>query len=265
MAAAENSLAVSQRSGSTRAQPRLPQHDEAIVTSLVRYGESDCIARLLCKHLGRVHAFVPRGLQPSKRRGAALQAPALAAVAIRTSNNGGLARLVQADVRSPTHLLSRSLRGFGLACYVAELTESLLAEGEIAAPFFGVLEQTMRRIVTETEYGRLARAFELKLLRFCGELPQLEHATDNPAAPATAYHPHRGHVLARRQQGCLPFSENARQLACLLTTLPIDQPDQLPGCDSQTLRMVASLVTSRLRQCGVKPTRSAAFLKEVCG
>lgn len=239
--------------------------DEAIVTSLVRYGESDCIARLLCKQLGRVHAFVPRGLQPSKRRGAALQAPALVTVAIRTGNNGGLARLVQADVRSPTHLLGRSLRGFGLACYVAELTEALLAEGETAAPFFPVVEQTLRRIVAGADYGCLARAFELKLLRFCGELPGLDHATDDPAAPVVAYHPHRGHMLARRQQGCLPFSENARRLACLLTTLPIDQPDQLPPRDSQTLRMVASLVTSRLRQCGIKPTRSAAFLKEVCG
>ena len=238
--------------------------DQAVVTSLVRYGESDCIARLLCKHLGRVHVFVPRGLQPSKRRGGVLQAPALATVAIKSNKRGGLARLVQADIRSPTHLLSRSLRGFGLACYVAELTEALLAEGETVAPFFLILEQTLQHIVTETDYGCLARAFELKLLRFCGELPHLEHAADDPTAAVTAYHPHKGHLLSQNQPGCLTFNDNARQLACSLTTLPINQHDRLPAHDSKILRMVASLITSRLRQCGIKPTRSAEFLKEVC-
>lgn len=241
--------------------PHCLQEDDAIVTSLVRYAEADCIVHLLCRRLGSVHAFMPRGLRPSRRRsGSPLQAPAKAKVCMRLSRTHSLARLVRADVVGSTCLLSRSLRAFAFACYVTELTEALLPQDESAMPFFTVLSSALTHIAQGDEKDCLLRAFELKLLHFCGELPNLQQVADMPGAPPVVYHPQRGQLLAQRLQGCLPFGQCASVAASALVRSRLHER---PTVSKPVLRQLELVLASRLRQCMTKPLRSTAFLRQV--
>ncbi|MEM7403262.1 MAG: DNA repair protein RecO [Myxococcota bacterium] len=237
------------------------QQDDAIVTSLVRYAESDCIVRLLCRRLGCVHAFVPRGLRPGRRNASSsLQAPAKAKVAIRLSRNQSLARVVRAELVASTCLLSRTVRSFAHACYITELTEALLPPDESATPFFTTANAALHQITQGDERDCLLRAFELKLLHFCGELPNLQQVADQPGLPAVAYHPQRGQLLAKGCPQAMPFGPSA---VAASTSLLQARLRERPTICKPLLRQIEQMLASRLQQCLTKPLRSTLFLRQL--
>ena len=112
---AELKLIVMKSSQYQRPSSRPLDYDEAIITSMVRYGEADCIVRLFCAKKGSISAFVKNGLKSSKTRGSIIQAPARAYIGTSCKPNVTLHRLVQVDIASLNFLLSGNLRMWGFA------------------------------------------------------------------------------------------------------------------------------------------------------
>src|SRR5688572_13274367 len=101
----------------------IPQYDEAILTSRIRYGDADCIVRLFCKERGRISAFVKNGMLSSKRRGGILQVPSRARVGLTCKPHSDLYRLTEIDMAAYVIGFGDSLRALGWAAYVSELVE----------------------------------------------------------------------------------------------------------------------------------------------
>lgn len=245
-----------------RTAPKEPaQFDDAFVTSLVRYGDSDCIARLFCKERGRVAAFVRRGLAPSKKQGAVLQAPALAQVALQSRKNAELMSLVRFDLSSLAFEFTRP-RLLGLAAYLMEIIELFLPEHEPVPSIFDDLKVVLGGLSkSDQERNALLRAFELRLLDQCGYLPDLMHHVPLTSDGAiSAYDPIESRFVSCPNAHTVEFSNEARLLALALLEAPLSA---LPSCDNDLLRVVGRIFASRLRLMNRGTLKSVAFLKNL--
>jgi len=216
------------------------EYDEAIVTSMVRYGEADCIVRLFCKKKGFISAFVKNGLKPSKSRGSVLQAPSRAKVGLLIKPNAGLVQLVEVDIDAHIFMLSRSLRLLGWASYIVEISEIFLPELEPAPEVFDWIDGLFKSFANEKGTASQLRAFELKLLRFCGYLPDLKSQVESSA-----------------------FS-NLDDLACKAAFHLVNSSlETVPDYEEPVLRMVAKIFWNQLRSFHRGSLHSVEFLKSV--
>lgn len=211
------------------------QSDEAFVTSFIRYGDADCIVRLFCREQGRVSAFYKNGMKSSTKRGSAIQAPAKARVDIQSRNNSDLYRLVEIDIAAQTYAWARSLRTLGFTSYLLEITELFLPEHEAAQQLFDALTAALTRLANENPSATVLRAYEIKLLSYCGYLPDLNEAVEGLDELA----------LAAARNFCESDLEN------------------LPEVDEAILRNIARLFVQQLREHARQPLSSVEFLKNV--
>ncbi len=218
------------------------EYDEAFVTSLVRYGEADCIARLFCKKKGRLSAFVKNGLKPSRTRGGMMQAPMLAKVGLAISPNRDLARLGQIDVDPMSYAVAGHLQQWGWACYLTEIVEIFVPENDAAEQIFDCYKQAFALLAKGQGTPALLRALELKILHHSGYLPDLSGPVDSAT------------------DVCVPFDEPARLAALSLFEADLDA---LPAVEMATLRVVAQIFWYRLKQLSHRPLRSVQFLKSI--
>src|SRR5262245_62134587 len=118
--------------GSALIEPPLA-YDDALVISLTRYGETDCIVRLFTRQAGRMTAFFKRGSHSH------IVVLGLARISFIMGSAERMTRLrsIESDPRSLG--LASSLRLFAYSAYVAELVEKLLPEHEVAEPVFKLI------------------------------------------------------------------------------------------------------------------------------
>lgn len=147
--------------------------DEIIITSLVRYGEADCIARVFTREHGRMSVFCRSAFKPSKKRGSVLQAPARGRMTFK-SKATGMATLSELDLGAYTQALASNLRGFALAAYATELMEVFVPEQDTATQLFDLLDDFLKKAATTEVLTIDIRSFEFKLLEFCGLLSEQE-------------------------------------------------------------------------------------------
>lgn len=147
--------------------------DEIIITSLVRYGEADCIARVFARKHGRLSLFCRNAMKPSKKRGSMLQAPARGKAAFKLKNQG-LSGLTELDLGSYTCRLATNLRGFSLAAYACEIVEVFVIEHDPAPQIFELLDNFLALAARENIQTSALRAFEFELLSLCGLLSQAD-------------------------------------------------------------------------------------------
>lgn len=234
------------------------EYDDAIITSYVRYGDADCIARLFCLNRGRISAFAKKGLAPSKTRGSIIQAPARAKVGL-IGKGEGLARLAEVEIDSQAMRISENLKAFAYAAYLAEIVEIFVPEQEPAPDVFFWLSQALGLLLCQ-EPALLLRAFELKLLQHAGLLPDLREAVDCPLAQVKAYDPVSGHLLSVLDPQTIAFDAEAQRCAIALLEHPLDA---LPSCAEAQLRMVGRIFAFRLRAMRLRPLKSLAFFKDL--
>lgn len=235
-------------------------YDEAILTSQVRYSDSDCIIRLFCKERGRVSVFVKNGMMASKRRGGRIQVPSRAKVGLVHNPRSDLFRLSEIDVAAYVIGFGDSLRALGWAAYVAELIEIFFAESDSPGDFFSVVDEVYMAIASGNTRAEVLRAFELKLLSHVGHLPDLTEAVDYPSQKVTAYHPGSGHLLALAEPGSVAFGEDARLAAVMLLNEPIAG---VSTHTESTLRQISKIFAFRLREQRKGPLKSIEFLREL--
>lgn len=166
--------------------------DEAIITSLVRYGEADCIARVFTREHGRMSVFCRNAFKPSKKRGSVLQAPARGHMTFKTKATG-MATLSELDLGAYTHALASSLRGFALASYATELVEIFVPEHDQAAQVFDLLDDFLRHAAMAELATADIRAFEFKLLELCGLLGEKEAGVTDLKEMAAVFVRHLRH------------------------------------------------------------------------
>lgn len=147
--------------------------DEVIITSLVRYGEADCIARVFTREHGRLSVFCRSAFKPSKKRGSVLQAPARGRIAFKQKATG-LATLSELNIGEYTYELASNLRGFALAAYATELIEVFVPEHDPSNQLFDLLDNFLRQAALSEVSTAEIRAFEFKLLDLCGLLGEEE-------------------------------------------------------------------------------------------
>ncbi|MBL4818294.1 MAG: DNA repair protein RecO [Deltaproteobacteria bacterium] len=144
-------------------------HDEIIITSLVKYGDNDAIARVFTQEHGRLSLFCRSAFKPSKRRGSTVQTMARGRAGFKLKEHK-LSTLTELDIGAYTHALASSLRGFSLAAYACEIVEVFVAEHDPAPKVFDLLDNFLRLASSKPISTLAIRTFESKLLQACGLL-----------------------------------------------------------------------------------------------
>lgn len=229
-------------------------HDDALITSLCRYGESDCIVRLFTRETGRISAFYRRGLSVGPKA-SAIQALGFAKVGFLPGNDQQLARLVSADMDPRCFVLCSSLKLFAYCSYLSELIEKLLPEHEPASPVFDMLRDALEALMKQGAQASILRAYELKLLEYLGYLPQI------PLKEQDCYYDPIACSFHDQIEGSgFLVSAHALTIAVDMLQAPIGTITQgSPG----DLLMIARIFHSRLKLLGVLPLKSMSFFKQV--
>ncbi|MBH1989317.1 MAG: DNA repair protein RecO [Myxococcaceae bacterium] len=164
-------------------------HTQAILTSMVRYGEAEAIVRVLTQFDGRMTLFCRSAFKPSKKRGSMVQVPARGSLAYRP-NPHGMSRLLEIDLGLYTPRISTCLRGFALASYACELVEVLVPELEPHEDIFALLDTFLARCADEEMSTESIRRFEYDLLDACGLLSEAESSETDLARMAAIFVAH---------------------------------------------------------------------------
>lgn len=228
-------------------------YEEALITSIVRYGEADCIVRMLCQERGRRGAFFKQGLAFKKGKGA-IQAPMFARVGL-IEHPHKLATMVSCD-GDPSHIMPCSLKVFAYQAYVAELIEKLLPEAEAAPEIFALAQEVHEALLAHGSQPCILRAFELKLLDYCGYLPELPQES-----PIVAFDPLNQRFLLEYQEGSLLFSNDAARLARAMLIAKVGSISY----EGTELMMIGRIFHNRLKLMGLLPLKSVEFLKQLSG
>jgi DNA repair protein RecO len=232
--------------------------DYALITSFLPYGDCDAVVRLLTKNSGRITAFSRRGLS-NKKSGSVLQAPCFAEVSYVMGDEGKLHQLKTCDIEPSTYLLAGGLKVLGYSAYVAEVVEYFLPEGEAALEVFSLCQETFTELCRRGAHSVVLRAFELKLLNFCGYMPHIFEMAEETQT-VVAYDPVNCVFLDELTDGAVAFNEAAVQMAHQL----LSEPVALAQCnDSELLKMVGQLFLSRLRLFNRPPLKSVRFLNQL--
>jgi DNA repair protein RecO len=231
-------------------------YDDAFITSIVRYGESDCIVRIFTRKFGRINAFFKRGFLGKKGIGL-VQALALARVGlIYTSNK--LSCLVTCDLDPKVIIRSSSLKAFGYIAYMAELIEKFLPQEDFAPEIFSLVEDVFADLLVNQARPSLLRAFELKLLDCCGYMPELPSLKEEKKI--IAFDPVSSKFLFETSSNFLPFSYSA---IMLVRSMLIAKVGSINYEGNDELMMIGRIFQSRLKLMGLLPLKSVAFLKQL--
>ncbi len=166
-------------------------HDDIIITSVIRYGESDAIARVFSREHGRLSLFSRGGFKPSKRRGSMLQAPARAKAGFKLKEQG-LSTLSELDIGQYTAQLSRTLRSFALASYACEICEVFVPEQDSSPRIFDLLDDFLSLASSQDIETYMIRDFEFGLLDLSGLLGEEEALEEDLMKRANIFARHLG-------------------------------------------------------------------------
>jgi DNA repair protein RecO len=231
-------------------------YDDALITSIIRYGESDCIVRLFSKINGSMRAFYRSGLRGKKS--GAIEAPALAKIGFIEAEHK-LDRLVTCDLDPIYAAMPLLLKAFAYRAYIAELIERFLLERDPAPEIFFLVQEAYLNLI-ESAKPSLLRAFELKLLDHCGFLPEVPMESEE--RDIVAFDPVSSHFLSKATDQSFTFSYTA---LLLLKSMLIAKLGSVNYEEADELKMIGRIFQSRLKLMGFAPLKSALFLKQLSG
>lgn len=234
-----------------------PIFDTAIIISVLRYKDSDCIVKLLSQKHGKLTAFLKSGAKVTKKNMAIIQAPSIASISFLLAKNEEMSKIVSFDLDFKSYIFATSPRILGLCSYLCEIVEIFLPSFEPCEKIFDLCLETFPLFSSHKNTQILLRSFELKLLDYAGYLPNL---TDTKAAIEAYDHKH-GVFTDSFKQNFIEFSNDALNLANTLFTKPMmDLPLE---AGQKELLMVAKIFHSRLKSIHPKPLKSILFLKSL--
>lgn len=242
------------RSRSILSRPAI--ESDAFVTSVVRYGERDCIARLMLRDRGRTVAFFKNGMG-NKRGSGALQAPCMARVAYVDASDNKMRRLQSFDVDPGSYALS--LKSFAYVSYVAEVIERMLPEEEPAESIFLLIEGAWLALAQRGAQASILRAFEMHLLDFCGYLPDFSDV-DGLGEGQIFYDP----IACRLSEEPIAQSFMVTRSAIMLAKNMLESEiGQVENDNFDDLLSLGRIFRSRLSVLGIKELKSVSFMKQL--
>lgn len=229
---------------------------DAFITSVVRYGERDCIARLMLRDRGRIVAFFKNGMG-NKRGVGALQAPCMARVAYIDMSDNKMRRLQSFDIDPESYALS--LKSFAYVSYLAEVIERMLPEEEPAESVFALIEGAWSALAQLGAQASILRAFEMHLLDFCGYLPDFDEI-DSLDCGQIYYDP----VACRLSEEPLAQSFIVTRSAIMLARDMLENKiGQVESDNFADLLSLGRIFRSRLSVLGIKELKSVSFMKQL--
>lgn len=223
-------------------------YDDALITSIYRYGEADCVVKLFTRSNGRMSAFYKKGYEGTLALG-------FARIAHERGNEQRMARLYSVDPDPHCFNLGSSLKLFAYSSYIAELIEKLLPEHEIVEPIFALTLEVYQALISHGASSSLLRAFELKLLDFLGYLPEIPRAEEDLFYDMSACC-----FIREEQTHSFKLSKKNLEIAHELINLPLAR---IINYEHEELLLIAKIFHSRLKILGLWPLRSLAFFKQV--
>ncbi len=149
-----------------------PHSSEAIVLRTRAYGESDKIVTFLTVDSGKLTG-IAKGAKNSRRRFANCLDPfTRVRVHFRTRPGAGLVFMDSCDLLLPPGALATPIK-FAYGSYLLELVDQFTAEAQPAQEIYSLLAAGLEEIENAAATGPFLRAFELRLLHYCGYEPQL--------------------------------------------------------------------------------------------
>lgn len=152
----------------------LTAESEAIVLSLLDYGEADRIVTLFTKEWGRISAIARSAKKSRKRFGGALELFARLTVQARLKGEG-LSSLASAEVLTLYPGIRRDLERIAHAGYACELVAALLPEHYPAPRLYRLTVAYLERLEEGEFPAADRRFFEMNLLNILGYRPALDH------------------------------------------------------------------------------------------
>lgn len=130
----------------------------ALILRTRPFGESDVIAVLLSSAEGKVSA-IAKGARRSKRRFAGSALEPFGDLSVRLSWRSGrsLALLHECRVLESYHSIASDLPAYAWACYILELTEQMMPEGEPCPALYEQLRLTLAQMASSEDAGHAAR------------------------------------------------------------------------------------------------------------
>lgn len=228
-------------------------YDDALITSLIPYGEADCIVRMLTKDHGRLAAFYKGGLATKKNRSAAQAAVFSHVGFVEHATKMPTIKSIDTD---PMFNDLKDIKVFAFRAYVAELIEKLIPEGEACPQVFMLALETFEALQALGARSIILRAFELKLLDYCGYLPEIY-----ADFAVQFFDPVHQRFLATKEEGAIPFSKDALHLAQAMLIAKVGSM----AYEGNELMMIARIFQNRLKLMGLLPLKSVEFLRQLSG
>lgn len=172
--------------------------EEGIVIRKKNSGEADKILTIYTKGQGRVTAFAPGARRITSRKASATE---LFTHGIYFLSKGReMDTLTESEVLNSFFALREDLQKAALAFYLAEVLNSLLADGQPNYPVYRLFLETISLVARAKRRHELwVRAFEIKSLLQLGfgpELYQCAHCT-NPLSPEKYFQVDLGGTVCR--------------------------------------------------------------------
>lgn len=146
---------------------------EAVVVGGHNLGEADRIVVFYTRRYGKVRAVAAGARRIRSRFGGSLELCTHGRLVYFERPNSDLHRLNEFALWEPFHALRSSLELLTAASEVAELGGIAGVEGEGSDELFALVVGTLRGLNTGIEPSLNLRAFEIRLLRTLGYLPEL--------------------------------------------------------------------------------------------
>lgn len=146
---------------------------DAIVIGGHNLGEADRIVVFYTRRYGKVRAAAAGARRIRSRFGGSLELFTHGRLVYFERPNSDLHRLSEFALREPFHTLRTSLELLTAASEVAELGGIAGVEGEGSDELFALILGTLRGLNSGAQSSLLLRAFEIRLLRTLGYLPEL--------------------------------------------------------------------------------------------
>lgn len=147
---------------------------EAIVLRTFRLGETDKIASLLTRRLGRVRAVAAGAQRPKSRFGGLLEPLSYIELWLYERENRDLLRLNSAELMESFFEMQKDYRSNLAAQFLAEVLDRFLPEREVNERVFRLLLKTLRSLKRTGEIERPLVYFDYWLLRLGGFLPRFD-------------------------------------------------------------------------------------------
>ena len=182
----------------------------AIVLRRMSFGETDRIVTLYTREHGKISSIAKGSRKPISRLSGSTETLTYGRVALATGKN--LEIITQFEVKESFPRIREDLKRLAYSGYIAELVDVLTEDRQPSIDLFDLLLSTLYLMERPNDPEKIARMFELKLMRLLGYEPALDECLRCRKPLPTGdlfFSPSLGGMVCRQ---CGPLPDDAIQI-----------------------------------------------------